>query len=484
MVTEMPAGTNGATQPPKPFDEALAVADAVLYEGYLLYPYRRSSGKNRGQIRWQFGVLTSRGWAEAHGPVADGVAGSAESWWQQTECLFEAADSAVVHIRTRYLQVQAKSVEERAGDGTFAPVDRLDLGDRDEVCFDEAVPHEADVVIPVAGLLVGERQVRFGVPGGEDVEPAYDAHGREAGRVVRRRWPVSAMLRLNVDRADTPFPLFRIRARIENLDEATAPRATRPEALRRSLVSTHSFLALDTGGFVSLLDPPAWAAPKARECANVRTFPVLAGPADSRGLVLSSPIILYDHPEVAPESPGDLHDATEIDEILSLRTLTLTEDEKREARATDPRAAAILDRVDAMPPEVMERLHGAVRSLRPARTRSDDDTTRPATPWWDPEADSSVSPETDTVVVDGVAVARGTRVRLRPRRRGSDAHDMFLAGRTATVEAVFLDVDDAQHVAVTIEDDPDAELHQWYGRYHYFAPEEIEPLDAGGGSHE
>ncbi len=79
--------------------------------------------------------------------------------------------------------------------------------------------------------------------------------------------------------------------------------------------------------------------------------------------MLSSPIVLYDHPEVAPESPGDLYDGTEIDEILALRVLTLTDEERSEARGTDPRAAAIIDRVDGFAPEIWDRLHGAVRSL-------------------------------------------------------------------------------------------------------------------------
>ncbi len=75
-------------------------------------------------------------------------------------------------------------------------------------------------------------------------------------------------------------------------------------------------------------------------------------------------IILEDHPAIAPESPGALYDATEIDEILALRTAALTDEEKREARGTDDRAAAVIDLADTMPPEVLERLHGAVRSLR------------------------------------------------------------------------------------------------------------------------
>ena len=113
------------------------------------------------------------------------------------------------------------------------------------------------------------------------------------------------------------------------------------------------------------MDPPEFARAAVARCCNVGTYPVLAGPPGHDDLMLSSPIILYDHPEVAPESQGDLFDATEIDEILALRVLTLTDDEKAEARGTDARAAAILDRCDAMPPEVWGRLHGAIRSLRP-----------------------------------------------------------------------------------------------------------------------
>jgi hypothetical protein len=207
--------------------------------------------------------------------------------------------------------------------------------------------------------------------------------------------------------------------------------------------------------------------------------------------MLSSPIILYDHPTIAPESPGDLFDSTEIDEILTLRTMALTEDEKREARATDERAAAIIDRVDTMPGELLERLHGAVRYLRgverPQTGREDAGPTIPSeatpaeaapelVPWWDPGADTTVSPETDGVVVAGVNVAKGSRVRLRPGQRRADAQDMFLTDRLATVEAVFLDVDGNRHLAVTLDEDPAADLQRWHGRFLYFSPDEVAPL--------
>jgi hypothetical protein len=194
---------------------------------------------------------------------------------------------------------------------------------------------------------------------------------------------------------------------------------------------------------------------------------VLAGPAPGRQLLLASPIILYDHPEVAAESAGALFDSTEIDEILTLRVMTMTEDEKAEARATDPRAAEIIDRIDRMGPEDLLALHGI-------RREPSADADEPV-PWWDPAADESVRPELDSVLIDGVPVRKDSLVRLRPTRR-ADAQDLFYAGREARVSAVMSDVDGGVHVAVVVLDDPAAELHDWYGRYLYFAPDELEPL--------
>jgi hypothetical protein len=244
--------------------------------------------------------------------------------------------------------------------------------------------------------------------------------------------------------------------------------------------------------------------------------PVLAGPPDCTELMLSSPVILYDHAEIAAESAGQLFDSTEIDEILTLRTLTLTDDEKRAARATDPRAAELLDRLDHLPPEMIERMHGAIRYLNPAGGPAGGPAAGPAAvpewteppqaqpegypgqapqqrgaaagdpaiagqaPWWDPGADSSVSPETDHVMIAGVRVARGSRVRMRPGARRADAQDLFLVGRTALVEAVLFDVDGHAHLALLPDDDPDADIHRGQGRFLYFAPDEVEPLGADG----
>ena len=440
---------------PDGYSAVSAVAEAILYEGYLLYPYRKSAGKNR--LRWQFGVLAPRAWAEHNLPPDEGVAGSAESWFQQTECLVEPRGSGgTVSLRLRFLHAQRRTVEEITESGTFRPVQELEVDGRLLLSFDEAVPLERDIACPVAALLAAPRDFIIEVPGWEHTQDVHDAAGRVCGRVVRRRSPVTIAVRASAAPVASPFPLTRIRVRTENVSAGVAVDAPRDEALAQALLAAHVIAALDGGGFVSLLDPPEWARAAAKECANIHTMPVLAGEEGSRELVLSSPIILYDYPRIAPESPGDLFDAGEIDEILSLRTLTLTEAEKREARATDPRAAEIVDRVEVSAPDVFARLHGTIRSGKGAQPD-------------EPAADS------EAVVVAGVVIGKGSRVRLRPRARGTDAHDMFLAGRYAVVEDVLTDVDGSRFVAVSIEDDPAADLQRMLGRFFHFTPEEIQP---------
>lgn len=358
------APVDGSGRPAPTFEQMSAVADAVLYEGYLLYPYRRSSPKNRA--RWQFGVLFPRDWVEADGPVRPGVSGSADSWYQQTECLLrvrrpDAAERLRVRVRVRYLQVQHKQVEDGAG----RPVESLACDDGTvRLTFEEAVAREADLTIP---LDEDEHRFPVGSPAGTDTQELPSG----AGRIVRRREEVRASTVLVAERLGED--LFRLRVRTANEGRAGDRHASRDRALRHALIATHTLLGAEGAEFVSLIDPGPALQEAARNCRNDFTFPVLGGapPANApedgsvSALLLSSPIILPDHPQVAPESPGDLHDAGEIDEILTLRTMLLTEEEKREARATDPRAAEILDRVDTMPPEVFERLHGAIRSLSP-----------------------------------------------------------------------------------------------------------------------
>ncbi|MFI6492532.1 hypothetical protein [Streptomyces sp. NPDC050564] len=459
---------------------ARQVADAVLFEGYVLYPYRASAAKNR--LRWQFGVLVPPAWGAA----------CEEHDFQHTECLMEPRAGATLAVELRFLRARRRTVQQARPDGSFDTVPELRLGDRILVPWDEGTEERIEAVVPVDELRGDGVTIPFDRPAGEDREPVLDDAGRLVGRTVRRYEEISGALRLSACELDGPYRALRLTAVVENTSTWTPPdgrAADRDAALPRSLVASHLLMGLSAGSFLSMTDPPEWAKGAIASCRNLHTWPVLAGEPGRADVLLSSPIILEDHPAIAPESPGALYDATEIDEILALRTAALTDEEKREARGTDERAAAVIDLADSMPPEVLERLHGAVRSLRevtgpapaPAATGFPDEygVRRPDTPWWDPASEAGFDPGHDRVVVEGRSLGAGSRVLLRPGLRRTDAQDLFLKGRTAKVEAVLHDVDGAVHLAVTVEDDPGADIRREQGRFLYFQPDEVTPLEDG-----
>jgi hypothetical protein len=464
-------------------DHARRVADAILYEGYLLYPYHKAAQKN--QIRFQFGVLMPLGYAQVD---------PNESSSSQTECVLECPDDAEVRVLVRFLHLQRRLVQGVSStDGQLHDVGTLLVDGAEFTAWDEAAEREQLLTTLVSGLLAGDQNVEFHIGAGEAAADLTDSRGGLAGRLIRQWGGLDGTIRLHAERVAGPFQALRLRVQLENTTAPAMELRTRDDGLRGALIAAHCLIGVPGGTFLSMTDPPEWAAAEIAACQNVGTWPVLAGPDGCTDLMLSSPVILYDHPEVAAESAGDLFDATEIDEILTLRTLTLTDAEKRQARATDSRAADLLDRLDDMPPQMLERMHGAIRYLRsapvgaaalgavPAAADGIDPpapevTARPSAPWWDPGSDASVSPETDHVVIDGIRVSRNSRVRMQPGSRRADAQDLFLAGREAIVAAVLFDVDGQVHLAVTPVDDPAADLQRSHGRFLYFAPDEVQPL--------
>jgi len=345
------------------------IANAVLYEGYMLYPYRPSSVKNRQ--RWNFGVLYSKAYSE--------MQRGADNWFMQTECLALASASAELSIKVRFLQAVARTVGElktpldgwppNAGGGPepdFKIVETLRVGDQVLQTWQEAT--EREIVLPsflLAGSVSAPRSAVLTFPGGKQVEPVRGSDGRIAAVLVRTKEVVTGKVEASVTCLQDG--LYKITVRVLNAtDTANARSDGRDDALMQSLLSAHTILGIEGGEFVSLLDPPSSLNRIVSDCHNIGTYPVLAGEAGQRDGMLSSPIILYDYPQIAPESPGDLFDGTEIDEILALRILTLTEDEKNEMRNADERARLILERTETMPMEHFMKLHGVLRGLRPA----------------------------------------------------------------------------------------------------------------------
>jgi hydrogenase maturation protease len=337
------------------------IAQTTLYEGYMLYPYRPSSVKN--QQRFNFGVLYPRTYGEAEQ--------TSEAWSMQTECLLLGNPSASIDIRVRFLHLVerqigkfAKPADELEEDMLeFEPVPSLAIGDQTFQTWQEAA--EEDVTAPrfkLSELEEAPRRVPFCVPSTRSLEAIRDEAGQVVGVIVRRQQCVSGQIEIAAQRKGEVTKLTVVV--LNQTPEEHPGTTTRDEALLRAMVSTHTILGLADSEFISLLDPPERFRMAVAGCRNIGTWPVLVGENDERDTMLSSPIILYDYPQIAPESAGDLFDGTEIDEILTLRIMTLTEDEKREMRGADDRARRILERTESLPVEQFMKMHGAVRGLK------------------------------------------------------------------------------------------------------------------------
>jgi hypothetical protein len=339
------------------------IANAVLYEGYILYPYRPSALKNRR--RFNFGVLAPKP-VEENSDVSDACA-------MCSDCLVTGTSETAIAVKIRFLQLIARSVgtvsppvvnlRENA-DPNFEIVDSLQVAGRSYQAWQEAVEREVRFDARIERLLGEPRASAFLFPERTEIEPLREADGRIVGVLIRKQEPLQGEVELSaVQRADG---LFRLTLRVRNLTPAeNQSLQSRDELLNYSLVSTHAILNARQGQFNSLLDPPAGLVEETAQCQNSGYWPVLVGDEGERDTMLVSPIILYDYPKIAPESAGDLCDGTEIDEILALRILTMTDEEKEEVRNGDDRARRILERTESLPEEQFMKLHGALRSVRP-----------------------------------------------------------------------------------------------------------------------
>jgi hypothetical protein len=332
-------------------EQVKEIANAVLFEGYLLYPYRHSAIKNRQ--RWTIGVVYPQEYSEANGGI--------EPCMMRTECLVTGLgnEDTSLDIHVRFLHLLQRSVVQPTPSQAQLdpqPTSEWSLASRlAREPYEEGIEREISVIdISLRDLILNPRVVEIYYPGQRMVADA----------IVRMQRPIAGSIRLSAEQIDND--LCKFCAQIENLTPATRSLSNRHnEALLQSLVSTHTILQVHHGEFISLLEPPEALQTVAGQCQNVHTWPVLVGSEGETDALLSSPIILYDYPQIAPESPGSLFDGTEIDEILTLRILTLTDQEKEEMRQGDARTREILERTESLTPEQFMKLHGTIRSMKP-----------------------------------------------------------------------------------------------------------------------
>jgi hypothetical protein len=239
----------------------------------------------------------------------------------------------------------------------------------------------------------------------------------------------------------------RVTLLVENTTPLTDEEATgdRKDALLKSMLSTH--LLGRTEGGATIISPLERGDDGVAGCCQVNTWPVLATPGDDA--ILAPTFMLPDHPEIAPESVNDFFDGTEIEEALVLHIQALSDQEREEISAQDPKVREMLARADATTPQQLMDLHGRVRLEDPPGERE--------------------------VQFADVTYKRGDKVVLRPPL-DADVYDKMLDGRTATIHRLFLRVDDRLHIGVTVDDDPMQEILGESGRFLFFFAEEVEVL--------
>jgi hypothetical protein len=413
----------------------------VLFEGYILYPYRPSAIKNRQ--RWNFGTIYPKAFADAQSPR--------ERSEFRTQVLLQAGDEAKVSVRVRFLQL-------------------VTPGDEHAESWEEGFARSRTLEgLTIAELVRGlEQELDLSVLSSEEVSSS-PASFREKPRSAR----------LSVKAHPLHDTLYRLDVALSNQSPAQAVESfSRRMVQDVAFTSAHLLLGIEHGEFVSLLDPPSALEALAKTCVQEGVFPVLAGEAGDCSRMLCSPIILYDYPEVAPESSGNFFDGTEMDEMLALRVLTLTDEEKEEMRRGDPHARAILERTEALPDELLARVHGAVRGLRRITEHDLAAITDAAVDMieqpFDPFAEHT---PIDCVRVFGTELRTGDRVRLWPQKK-ADILDMEMEGKVAVIEAIEQDFEDNVQFAVVLEDDPgrDMGMLRQTGHRFFFSPEEVEPI--------
>jgi hypothetical protein len=397
------------------------IVNAVLYEGYILYPYRASSKKNQRE-RFTFGRIYPQEYSDAQ-------TGS-EPCLMQTECLVRnESHDAALEITVRFLQPLARKTGE-------------------EVWL-EAIEREVKLS-PVALNAPVKRVHEFTFPASNSIDAA----------ITRRNEVICG--RIELEARPIERSVVKISVRIFNETPVPIEMDNQDAVLMRTFASTHTILHAPGGKFVSLFDPDPDCLELAGECRNVGTWPVLVGDKEKQehDTMLSSPIILYDYPRIAPESAGELFDSTEIDELLTLRVQTLTDTEKIEMRRVDEQARKILERAENLRPEEFLKMHGTLREVR----KTNEEFFNPAQ-------------RRESAAVNGVTLKPGDRVRIRPKRR-ADVMDIALEGKIAIIEAVEEDVDKNVHFAVVLEDDPgrDIGLMRHVGHRFFYAADEVELL--------
>lgn len=406
------------------------IVNAVLYEGHILYPYRPAA-KKVGREKFAFGRVYPKAYSD--------MRRNAEPWMMQTECLVQpCGKDPSVEVAVRFLHTTWREIGRLTGDET-APLrvlPALTVNGTLYQTWQEAAEREIVTTLDLSNPSPRKVNSPFAFGAARSVEPLTSEQSPGPG-MMRRHESLEGTVETEIQ--PLASDLFKISVRIFNRTPITSQQCNDEDAvLMRTFGSTHMVLHAASARFVSMMDPPAKLARAAGQCKNIGAWPVLIGEENKgdRDLMLSSPIVLYDYPHITPESSGSFFEGNEIDEMLSLRVMTMNEAEKLTHSEPPPRGS--------QPEEIF---------------------FNPTTPLR-------------TVFTHGRQLRAGSGVRIHPKARGG-SNDNKLEGKEAFIEAIEQDAEGHVHLALVVENgDPISPgAKQKPGHRFFYSIDEVEPLE-------
>jgi predicted nucleotidyltransferase len=332
------------------------ITRTVLYEGYAIFPYRRSSAKNVKPI--PFGTVYPQVYQKHHSELHAAT---------QTQCILQASEQASVKITVRFLHLRRKRLlridPENFGQNQFQSRDIIEIDDQTYESGWEALEREIDIGTHKLSDLINEpykEAIHFEEEQTSDI--IYDKDGKVAGNMLFQQDEINGELWITAKPAGIVEDGYMITVNVGNTTTVdNAAGCSRDEVYGQSFLSANTILATDQGKFISQTDPPQDWREVNEACENINTWPVLID--KNNKTMLSSPIVLYDYPEIAPESRGINFDSTEIEEMLMLQVAALTDEEKQEVEQSDSKMKAMLERVKNTTPGELLKLHGGFKDI-------------------------------------------------------------------------------------------------------------------------
>ncbi|MGI8952070.1 MAG: hypothetical protein ACR2FN_10845 [Chitinophagaceae bacterium] len=331
------------------------ITQTLLYEGYALYPYHRSAIKNQKPI--PFGVVF---------PQQYNIYNEHSHSKMQTQCIVTGSDNLQINISVRFLhllkvEIFEKDLQQKTSESDFVQVHNVSLNGKIYQAGWQTIERKISTGNLQISQLIKNRKVIFiKFDKVYDTTNISDENGETVAKQINSVSQIKGTIIVEAESVKNTQNAFRITVTVTNTTPFENTEAiTRDEVLTQSFLSTHIILNTSDGQFISHQDPDEKWKTVIDECANINTWPILIDEANTT--LLSSPIILYDHPQINPQSHGDLFDSTEIEEALLLHVNLLSDEEKKRISQSDEKLQAMLKKVGEITPEELINFHSGLK---------------------------------------------------------------------------------------------------------------------------